>query len=48
MVTGDVGYLPQNLTLDTGARVAELLGIAEVLDAIGAIEAATPARPRST
>ena len=38
-VTGDVGYLPQNLTLDTGARVASLLGIAGVLDAIGAIEA---------
>ena len=38
-VTGDVGYLPQNLALDTGARAAELLGIAGVLDAIGAIEA---------
>ncbi len=38
-VTGDVGYLPQNLTLGTGARVAELLGIAGVLDAIAAIEA---------
>ena len=38
-VTGDLGYLPQNLTLDTGARVAELLGSAGVLDAIGAIEA---------
>ena len=38
-VTGDVGYLPQNLILDTRARVAELLGIADVLDAIGAIEA---------
>ncbi len=38
-VTGDVGYLPQNLTLDTGARVASLLGIADVLAAIGAIEA---------
>ncbi len=38
-VTGDVGYLPQNLILDTSARVAELLGIADVLDAIGAIEA---------
>jgi ATPase subunit of ABC transporter with duplicated ATPase domains len=38
-VTGDVGYLPQNLSLDTGARVAGLLGIAGVLDAIGAIEA---------
>ena len=38
-VTGDVGYLPQSLILDTGARVAALLGIAEVLAAIGAIEA---------
>ena len=38
-VTGDVGYLPQNLILDTSARVAGLLGIADVLDAIGAIEA---------
>jgi ATPase subunit of ABC transporter with duplicated ATPase domains len=38
-VTGDVGYLPQNLTLDTGARVASLLGLADVLDAIEAIEA---------
>jgi ATPase subunit of ABC transporter with duplicated ATPase domains len=38
-VTGEVGYLPQNLTLDTGARVASLLGIAAVRDAIGAIEA---------
>ena len=44
-VTGDVGYLPQNLTLDAFARVASLLGIAEVLDAIAAIEAgdASPA-----
>jgi ATPase subunit of ABC transporter with duplicated ATPase domains len=38
-VTGDVGYLPQTLTLDANARVASLLGIAGVLDAIGAIEA---------
>ena len=38
-VTGDVGYLPQNLTLDTGARVASLLGIADVLDAIAALDA---------
>ena len=35
---GDVGYLPQNLTLDTGAAVAGLLGIAAVRDAIRAIE----------
>ena len=38
-VTGDVGYLPQTLTLDAGARVASLLGIDPVLDAIDAIEA---------
>jgi ATPase subunit of ABC transporter with duplicated ATPase domains len=38
-VTGDVGYLPQTLTLDASARVASLLGIAGVLDAINAIEA---------
>jgi ATPase subunit of ABC transporter with duplicated ATPase domains len=38
-VTGDVGYLPQNLALDTDDSVASLLGIADVLDAIGAIEA---------
>jgi len=38
-VTGDVGYLPQTLTLDANARVASLLGIAGVLDAIDAIEA---------
>ena len=38
-VTGDVGYLPQTLTLDADARVASLLGIAGVLDAIDAIEA---------
>jgi len=35
----DVGYLPQDLTLDTGASVASLLGIAAVRDAIAAIEA---------
>ena len=37
-VAGDVGYLPQDLTLDTGASVASLLGIAPVLDAIASIE----------
>ena len=37
-VSGDVGYLPQNLTLDAGASVASLLGIAAVLDAIASIE----------
>jgi len=38
-VAGEVGYLPQDLTLDTGASVASLLGIAAALDAIAAIEA---------
>jgi ATPase subunit of ABC transporter with duplicated ATPase domains len=38
-VTGDVGYLPQSLALDARARVASLLGIAEVLDSLDAIEA---------
>ena len=38
-VTGEVGYLPQDLTLDTGASVASLLEIAIVRDAIAAIEA---------
>jgi len=37
-VSGDVGYLPQDLTLDAGASVASLLGIAPVLDAIASIE----------
>ncbi|MDR6866668.1 ATPase subunit of ABC transporter with duplicated ATPase domains [Microbacterium resistens] len=36
---GDVAYLPQRLTLDTHARVAELLGISEALDAVRAIAA---------
>lgn len=35
--TGDVAYLPQQLTLDTDRRVAELLGIAGPLDAVRAI-----------
>jgi ATPase subunit of ABC transporter with duplicated ATPase domains len=38
-VTGEVGYLPQDLTLDTGASVASLLGIAAAMDAIAVIEA---------
>jgi ATPase subunit of ABC transporter with duplicated ATPase domains len=37
-VTGEVGYLPQNLTLDVDATVASLLGIASVRDAIRAVE----------
>ncbi|MCW2892808.1 MAG: transporter related protein [Actinomycetia bacterium] len=38
-VTGEVGYLPQDLALDVDATVATLLGIACVRDAIRAIEA---------
>lgn len=37
--TGDVGYLPQTLTLRRDATVAELLGIDGVLAALRAIEA---------
>ena len=37
-VSGEVGYLPQNLTLDTAATVADLLGVSRTLDAIRAIE----------
>lgn len=35
---GDVGYLPQTLTLTGDSTVAELLGIADVLEALRAIE----------
>jgi len=38
-VNGDVAYLPQTLTLDTGATVADLLGVRAKLDALRAIEA---------
>lgn len=37
-VTGQVGYLPQQLVLDTTATVADLLGIRARLDALRAIE----------
>lgn len=36
-VDGDVAYLPQKLPLDTGARVADLLGVSTALDALHAI-----------
>jgi len=45
-VSGDVGYLPQSLALDTSARVASLLGIAEALDAVDAIEAGDVSQAR--
>jgi len=38
-VSGRVGYLPQHLTLDSTATVAELLGIQPKLQALRAIEA---------
>ncbi|MFF2851141.1 ABC-F family ATP-binding cassette domain-containing protein [Streptomyces sp. NPDC058001] len=38
-VTGDIGYLPQNVTLDTRLRVDEALGIAATRAALHAIEA---------
>ncbi|MDX3451577.1 ABC-F family ATP-binding cassette domain-containing protein [Streptomyces sp. ME02-8801-2C] len=38
-VAGDVGYLPQTVTLDTGLRVDEVLGIAARRAALHAIEA---------
>ncbi|MFI1721672.1 ABC-F family ATP-binding cassette domain-containing protein [Streptomyces sp. NPDC020489] len=38
-VAGEVGYLPQNVTLDTGLRVDEALGIAARRAALHAIEA---------
>ncbi|MCH0563532.1 MULTISPECIES: ABC-F family ATP-binding cassette domain-containing protein [unclassified Streptomyces] len=37
-VAGDVGWLPQNVTLDTALRVDEVLGIAERRAALHAIE----------
>jgi ABC-type transporter Mla maintaining outer membrane lipid asymmetry ATPase subunit MlaF len=36
---GDVGYLPQNLTLDVRATVADLLGVSATRRALHAIEA---------
>lgn len=37
--SGEVAYLPQQLTLDVDRRVAELLGVAGALDAVRAISA---------
>lgn len=36
--SGDVAYLPQHRPLDVGASIAELLGVAQRLDALRAIE----------
>src|SRR5215469_4974153 len=41
-VEGELGYVPQNLTLATGVRVDEALGIAPVLNALNEIEAGNP------
>ena len=37
-VSGEVGYLPQDLTLDVGQPVADFLGIGEVRRAVRAVE----------
>ncbi|GAA5153614.1 ATP-binding cassette domain-containing protein [Microbacterium pseudoresistens] len=36
---GEIAWLPQQLTLDVDLRVAELLGVADILDAVRAIAA---------
>ncbi|HTT50448.1 MAG TPA: ABC-F family ATP-binding cassette domain-containing protein [Streptosporangiaceae bacterium] len=41
-VTGELGYLPQDVTLTAGTRVDEALGIATVRAALHAIEAGDP------
>ncbi|OEV04062.1 ABC-F family ATP-binding cassette domain-containing protein [Streptomyces oceani] len=46
--TGEVGYLPQNLTLDTALRVDEALGIATARSALHAIEAGDTAEEHFT
>lgn len=38
LVRDRVGYLPQRLTLDTGVRVADVLGLGAKVDAVRAIE----------
>ncbi|MFF3286581.1 ABC-F family ATP-binding cassette domain-containing protein [Streptomyces sp. NPDC003023] len=45
---GDVGYLPQNVVLDTGLRVDEVLGIAPARAALHAIEAGDPSEEHFT
>src|SRR3954447_3629292 len=39
IVAGEIGYLPQDLTLDTSQPVDEFLGIATVRRAVRAVEA---------
>lgn len=47
-VAGDIGYLPQNVTLDTGLRVDEVLGIAATRAALNAIETGDVSEERFT
>ncbi|WP_369202705.1 ABC-F family ATP-binding cassette domain-containing protein [Streptomyces sp. PU-14G] len=47
-VAGEVGYLPQDLTLDTSLRVDEALGIARARAALHAIEAGDVAEEHFT
>ncbi|THA23658.1 ABC-F family ATP-binding cassette domain-containing protein [Streptomyces sp. RKND-216] len=47
-VAGEVGYLPQDLTLDTGLRVDAALGIAGTRAALHAIEAGDPSEAHFT
>ncbi|AXK37172.1 ABC transporter ATP-binding protein [Streptomyces armeniacus] len=47
-VAGEIGYLPQNLTLDTTLRVDEALGIAAARAALHAIEAGDAAEEHFT
>ncbi|MGW6454518.1 ABC-F family ATP-binding cassette domain-containing protein [Streptomyces sp. NPDC055078] len=46
--TGDVGYLPQNVVLDTALRVDDVLGIAATRAALHAIEAGDPGEEHFT
>src|SRR5579862_1711150 len=41
-VAGELGYVPQDVTLTAGLRVDEALGVAPVLAALRAIEAGDP------
>ncbi|MFM9371280.1 ABC-F family ATP-binding cassette domain-containing protein [Streptomyces sp. Da 82-17] len=47
-VSGEVGYLPQNVTLDTALKVDEVLGIAGTRAALHAIEAGDVAEEHFT
>ncbi|MEV0524111.1 ATP-binding cassette domain-containing protein [Streptomyces sp. NPDC050439] len=47
-VAGDIGYLPQNVTLDTTLRVEEVLGIASTRAALHAIESGDVAEEHFT